>query len=93
MPDELADLLEDYAERWPDLSEADRWAALGLVVRVVVRLDRRASVLVLEETGKDGSTVIRARPAQVGLDWRFAIGAVLTLVTTGIVPILVAHAA
>lgn len=90
MPDTLTDLLEDYAERWLDLDEAERIAALGLALRVVVRLERRSAVAVLEEVDKDGRTVIRARPARIGLDWRFVVGAMLTLITSGLVPILVA---
>lgn len=90
MDDDLAELLEDYAERWLELSDADRMAALGLVLRAVVRLDRRSAVTVLEEVDEDGLTIIRARPAKIGLDPAFVVGAVLTLVTAGIVPIVVA---
>lgn len=67
----------------------DRLEALD---RRIGRVDARCGALVLEEDGPDGDTVITARPAQVGLDWRFIVGAILTLVTTGVVPILVAHA-
>lgn len=79
---ELADVLEDYAERWSDLTPEERIAALGLAVRIVVRLERRSAVMVLEEDGEDGQTVIRARPAKVGLDLKFLIGLVIALVTT-----------
>jgi hypothetical protein len=90
MPDDVAELLEDYAERWLELSDAERMAALGLSLRVVVRLDRRSAVTVLEEVDEDGRTTVRARPAQIGLDPVFIVGAVLTLITAGIVPIAVA---
>jgi hypothetical protein len=92
MADDLAELLEDYAERWLELTDAERMVALGLVVRIAVRLERRSGALVLEEDDEDGATIVRARPAQVGLDWRFVVGAIVTLVTSGLVPILIAHA-
>jgi hypothetical protein len=87
---ELAELLEDYADRWLDLDEPARMIALGLALRVVVRLERRSAVTVLEEVDDDGTTIVRARPAQVGLDWRFIVGAIVTLVSTGLVPYLIA---
>lgn len=85
-PDELTEVLEDYVERWPALSNEERMAAMALALRMVIRVDRRCGALVIED--KDGQT--KARPARIGFDWKFVITAVLTLVTTGVVPYLIA---
>lgn len=87
--DELSELLEDYTDRWLELTDAERVAALGLALRMVVRLDRRQACLVVETEEDDGT--VTARPVS-RVDWRFAVGALLTLVTSGVVPILLAHA-
>jgi hypothetical protein len=63
----------------------------GLIV-TVGRIDRRCGALVIEEDGPDGKPVITARPARLGLDAKFVIGLLVTLITAGVVPILVAHA-
>lgn len=63
----------------------------GLIV-TVGRIDRRCGALVMEEDGPDGEPVITARPARLGLDAKFVIGLLVTLITAGVVPILAAHA-
>lgn len=63
----------------------------GLIV-TVGRIDRRCGALVLEEDGPDGEPIVTARPARLGLDAKFILGLLVTLIVSGIVPILVAHA-
>lgn len=94
MDPETAELWHDLLGRLGRLERAVLGGPTddGLADRIE-RIERRCGALVIEEDDENGSTIIRARPAQVGLDWRFVVGAALTLVTSGVVPILVAHAA
>lgn len=56
-------------------------ASIADLRRETERIDRRCGALVFEEEGDDGETVVRARPARVGLDWKMILGLAVTLVT------------
>jgi hypothetical protein len=83
---------EDLLARMRALeSRVDRYGReLHAAVTLVERVDKRCGALVVEEEEEDGETVIRARPARLGLDYKFVIGAILTLISAGVVPIAVA---
>lgn len=65
--------------------EADRFRRLherlDRLEGTVAEVDARCGALVLEEQDEGGKTVIRARPARVGLDVKTIVGLVVTLLT------------
>jgi hypothetical protein len=55
----------------------------------------KCGALVVEEPDPDdpAKTVLRAKPATLGLDAKTVLGALVTLIVGGLVPVLIAHAA
>lgn len=56
----------------------------------VAEVDERCGALVVTEQGPDGQQIVTARPAQLGLDAKTIIGAIVTLVTAGATPVIIA---
>lgn len=89
LEDSVADLRRalDDARRATDEDrrlEADRFhrlhSRMDELATTVGEVDRRCGALVLEEEQEDGTTVVRARPARIGLDVKTVAGLVVTLV-------------
>lgn len=64
-------------------------AALDELRGDLERVDERCGALVIEED-VDGQRVVRQRPAALGLDPKFVVGALLTLLSAVATPIIVA---